>query len=189
MYPNSWRNLPRSLRDENVSYEHRRREETQKYLRKSCYHCIKCTVTTFLAAFMWRRHLNSEVLATTTHKKPREVSDGTSTQMISWTIDKCRIKMIQRELYNIKNPLWNRDGRNSRKKDNNLIYNCTQSELIYMNAKILGLRICSYLSLKFNSNLLWTYDNCCPNSLRPSFPTHSLQIYYVGFIGPTISTL
>ena len=77
----------------------------QKYLMKSCYHRIKFTVTIFLAAFMWRRHLNSETLVTTTHRKPREVFDGTGTQVISQTIDKCRFKMIQRELYNVKNPL------------------------------------------------------------------------------------
>ena len=54
---------------------------------------------------MWRRHLNSEALATTTHKKPGEVSHGTGTQVISQTIDKCKVKMIQREQYNVKNPL------------------------------------------------------------------------------------
>ena len=105
LFPNCWRDLPRSSKDEYMSYEHRRRKGTQKYLRKSCYHRIKCTITTFLAAFIWRRHLNSEVLATTTHKKPRRVSDGTGTQVISQTIDKCRVKMIQRELYNVRNPL------------------------------------------------------------------------------------
>ena len=103
--PNSWRDLPRSSKDEDVSYEHRRRKGTQKYLRKSCYHRIKCTVTTFLVVFMWRRHLNSEVLATTTHKKPGGVFDGIGTQVISRTVDKCRVKMIQRELYNVRNPL------------------------------------------------------------------------------------
>ena len=77
------------------------RGETQKYLRKSYYHRIKITVTTFLVAFMWRRYLNSEVLATTTHRKSKEVSDGTGTQMLSSTIDKCRVKIIQRELYNV----------------------------------------------------------------------------------------
>ena len=158
--------------------------EIQKYLRKNCYHRIKFTITTFLAAFIWRRHLNSETLATTTHRKPEEVSNGIGTQVISQTIDKYRVKMIQRELYNVKNLLWKGDGRNSRKEDNKLIYNCTQSELIYMNAKLLRLRVCSSLSLKFNSNLLWTCDDCYPNSLRPSFPTHSLQIYCLGLIGP-----
>ena len=47
-----------------------------------------------------------------------------------------------------------RDQRNSRKEDSKLIYNCTQSELIYMNVKLLGLKVRSYLSLKFNSNFL-----------------------------------
>ena len=78
---------------------------TQKYLRKSCYHRIKFTVTTFLAAFMWRRHLNNETLVTTTHRKSRKVSDGTDTQVKSQIIDKCRVKMIQRKLYNVKNSL------------------------------------------------------------------------------------
>ena len=78
---------------------------TQKYLRKNCYHHIKFTVTTFLTAFVWRKHLNSETLAITTRRKPGEVSDGTSTQVISQKIDKCKVKMIQRELYNVKNPL------------------------------------------------------------------------------------
>ena len=54
---------------------------------------------------MWRRHLNSEVLATTTHKKTGEVSDETGTQVISQTVNKCRAKMIKRELYNVRNPL------------------------------------------------------------------------------------
>ena len=54
---------------------------------------------------MWRRHLKSEVLATTTYKKPVEVFDGIYTQVISETVDKCRVKTIQRELYNVRNPL------------------------------------------------------------------------------------
>ena len=59
------------------------RRGSLKDLRKSCYHRIKYTVTTFLAAFMWRRHLNSEILVITTHKEPEEVSDGTDTQVKS----------------------------------------------------------------------------------------------------------
>ena len=76
-----------------------------KYLRKSCYYRIKFTVTTFLAAFIQRRHLNSETLVITTHRKLEEVFDGTDTQVKSQMNDKCRVKMIQRELYNVKNPL------------------------------------------------------------------------------------
>ena len=72
-----------------------RRKETQKYLMESCYHRIKCIAATFLAAFMWRRPLNSStVLATTTHRKPKRVSDGTNIQVRAQMINKCRIKMI-----------------------------------------------------------------------------------------------
>ena len=49
--------------------------------------------------------MNSETLATTTHRKPGEMSDGISTRVISQMIDKYRVKMIQMELYNVKNPL------------------------------------------------------------------------------------
>jgi len=79
-------------------------KETQKYLRKSCHHRIKCAAATFLAAFMWRRPLNSAVLSTTTHKKPKRVSDGTDTQVKAQMINKCRMKIVQREIYNVKDP-------------------------------------------------------------------------------------
>ena len=71
-----------------------RRKETQKYLRESCYHYTKCIATTFLPAFMWRRPLNSAVLTTTTHRKPKKVSDGISTQVRAQMINKCRIKTV-----------------------------------------------------------------------------------------------
>ena len=65
-------------------------------------------------------HLNSEILATTTHRKPEEVSNETGTQVISQTIDKCRVKMIQRELYIVKNLLWKRIGKILGKRITNL---------------------------------------------------------------------
>ena len=69
-----WRMCPMDLKE---------REDSPKYLRKSCYHRIKCTITTFLAVFMWRRHLNSETLVITIHRELEEVSDGTDTQVKS----------------------------------------------------------------------------------------------------------
>ena len=60
------------------------------------------TVTTFLTAFMWKRHLNSETLVTTTHKEPEDMADGTDTQVKSQMNDKCRVKMIKKEIYNEK---------------------------------------------------------------------------------------
>ena len=87
-----------------MNEEHTRRRGTQKYLRESYYHRIECTAATFLAAFMWRRPLNSVVLATTTHRKPKRVSDGIGTQIRAQMTNKYRIKMVQRELYNVRDP-------------------------------------------------------------------------------------
>ena len=109
-----------------------RRKETQKYPRKSCYHRIKCTVTTFMATFMWRRLLNSATSATTTHKKSEMVSNGTGTQVRAQMINKCRMKIIKRKLYNVRDPSWER-GRKNRENEyySNLNYLCTQLCSIY----------------------------------------------------------
>ena len=71
---------------------------------ESCHHRIKCTAVTFLAAFMWRRPLNSATLTTTTHNKPERVFDETGTQVRARMINKCRMKMVQRRIYNVKGP-------------------------------------------------------------------------------------
>ena len=65
---------------------------------------IECTAATFLTAFMWRKPLNSVVLTTTTHRKPKRVSNGTGTEIRAQITNKCRIKMVHKELYNVKNP-------------------------------------------------------------------------------------
>ena len=87
-----------------MPHEHTRRKETQKYLKKSYYHRIKFTAATSLATFMWRRPLNSAALAIATHRKLEKVSDGIGTQVRAQMINKCRMRMIQRELYNVRAP-------------------------------------------------------------------------------------
>ena len=110
----------------------RERKKSKKYLRKSCYHRIKCTAATFLAACMWKRPLNSTVLATTTHRKPKNVSDGTSTQVRAQMINKWRMKMIQREVYNVKHPPWERIRKIEREYCSNLNCLCIQQWSIYI---------------------------------------------------------
>ena len=53
---------------------------------------------------MWRRLLNNAALANATHRKPKRVSDETGTQVRAQMINKCRIKMVQIGLYNVKDP-------------------------------------------------------------------------------------
>ena len=66
-------NLPRDSNDEDRLQTHTKRIRIQKYLReKLLYHRIKCIAVTFLAAFMWRRLLNSAVSTNTVHREGRE---------------------------------------------------------------------------------------------------------------------
>ena len=85
------------------------RMEARKYLRKSYYHRIECPAANFLTTFMWRRLLNSVALATTTQRISKRVSDETSTQVVAQMTNKCKIKIVQKELYNVRDPLWIRD--------------------------------------------------------------------------------
>ena len=85
-----------SFTERDVHHEYTRRVEARKYLRKNCCHHVECPAANFLAAFMWRRPLNSAALATATHGKPEKVSDGTSTQVVAQMINKCMIKIKEK---------------------------------------------------------------------------------------------
>ena len=104
MYSNYHGDLPESSSDKDMYHKRIRMMGTHKYLRESCYHRIECTAATFLTVFTLRRPLNSVALATTTHRKPEMVSDGTGTQVRAQMINKCRIKMAQTKLYNVRDP-------------------------------------------------------------------------------------
>jgi len=82
--------------DTDVHHERTRGMEAQKYLRKGCCHHIKCFAANFLTALTGRRTLNSTTLAIPTHREPERVSYGTSTQVVVWMINKCRIRIVQR---------------------------------------------------------------------------------------------
>ena len=103
-YSNNHDDLPGSFSDKDVYHECLRMMGPQKYLRDSCYHRIECTAATYLATFMLTRPLNSVALTITTHRKLERVSDGTDTQLKAQMINKCRIKMVQREIYNERDP-------------------------------------------------------------------------------------
>ena len=64
---------------------------------------------------MWKRPLNSAVLTTTTHKRLKGMSDGAGTQVRIQIINKCRIRMIQEQLYNVKDPP--NDGKRGEEKE------------------------------------------------------------------------
>ena len=52
MCPNNQGNLPGNSNNKDTHHKRTRMMGTQKYPRESCYHHIKCTTATLLAAFM-----------------------------------------------------------------------------------------------------------------------------------------
>ena len=58
--------VPRGPVDKDMHYERTGRMRARKYLRKSCYHRIECSVANLLTTFMWRKPLNSTALTTPT---------------------------------------------------------------------------------------------------------------------------
>ena len=53
---------------------------------------------------MWRRPLNSIVLVAVTHRRLGKASDGTSTKVVARIINKLRVKINQKRLYNERVP-------------------------------------------------------------------------------------
>ena len=71
--------VPGGSIDKDMHYEHTGRMGARKYLRKSYCHCIEYSTANFLATFMWKRPMNSAVLATPTHRGPKGVFNEIST--------------------------------------------------------------------------------------------------------------
>jgi len=51
---------------------------------------------------MWRRPLNSAVLVAAIHRRLRRTSDGTSTRVMACIINKWRVKINEKQLYNVR---------------------------------------------------------------------------------------
>ena len=109
VYPITQSDLPGNVIEKDMHYEHTGRRGAQKYLRENYYYRIKYSAANFLAASIWRRLMNSAALATSTHRGPDGVSDRTSTQVVAQMINKWRTKIVQRELYNMRDPPWRTD--------------------------------------------------------------------------------
>ena len=51
---------------------------------------------------MWRRPLNRAALTAITHRGLKGVFDGLGTQVGIQMINKCKVQMIKKELYNVE---------------------------------------------------------------------------------------
>jgi len=70
----------------------------------------------YLSSHIYVEKTNSAALTTTTNRRPKGVSDGTDIQIGTQMINKCRIKMTQKELYNVRDLPREGDRKIERKK-------------------------------------------------------------------------
>ena len=61
--------------------------------------------------------MNSATLATTTHRELGKVANGTSTQVRVQTINKLRVKMIQKKIYKVEDSSCKEDRKGERKSN------------------------------------------------------------------------
>ena len=127
---------------------------------ESCHHHIKCVTTTLLAALMRKRLLNSATLATATHKGVIRVSDRTGAQVGAQMINKCKVQIRMRDLYNVAESFKERDEK---------CMICAQE--IEFSAGYPFLCFC------FCNNIVHVSDRL--SSLRLSSLTHPLQRFIV----------
>ena len=60
--------------------------------------------TNVLAALMRKEPLNSAALVAATHRGFGKVADGTSTRVMTYTIDRWKVKIDWKEVYNVRDP-------------------------------------------------------------------------------------
>ena len=74
--------------------------------------------TNVLAALMRKWPLNTAALVAATHRGFGKVVDGTSTRVITCTINRWRVKIDWKELYNVRDPPRMGDhGKKSRRRE------------------------------------------------------------------------
>ena len=74
--------------------------------------------TNVLAALMRKGPLNSAALVAATHRGLGKAADGTSTRVMTCTINRWRVKIFWKEVYNVKDPprMGDRGKRGGREK-------------------------------------------------------------------------
>ena len=69
---------------------------------------------------MWRRPLNSVALTAATHRRLKGVFDGMGAQVGVQVINKCKVQIIRKGLYNVEKPP-HEEGRAKKKEEENTV--------------------------------------------------------------------
>ena len=140
---------------------------------------------------MWTRPLNSATSVTATHRTPARVSDETNTQVQAWMINKWKAKIVQRGLYNRRNPPQKEDPRINRESTVAISRTPVTILIQYLLEQSSSDCVENKLSLINSIHLCLIVVNTILtviHALKPSSLTHSLQIYYTGLTGPRSHT-
>ena len=135
--------------------------------------------------------LNSIILVAATHRKLEKAIDGISTQVATYMINKWRVKINGKEVYNVRNPLGMGDEKIGARK---MVVVCMILESFcnqaLKNQKEEGPVLGSSPRTEFHTSphvfvIQSTYDHVqlLQSSLKPSSWTHYLQIYCIGLVG------
>ena len=140
---------------------------------------------------MWTRPLNSATSVIATHRTPARVSDETNTQVQAWMINKWKAKIVQRGLYNRRNPPWREDPRINR--ESTVAISRTPVTILIQYLLEQSSSDCAenkhslinsvHLCLIVMNTILTVI-----HALKPSSLIHSLQIYCTGLTGPRSHT-
>ena len=139
---------------------------------------------------MWTWPLSSAIWVITAHKTSEGVADGTCTQVWAWKTNKCRTRMDQRELYNVRDlPQWRPPRVCSLGRRAQIPPSCSwwirPDGNSYPRMRSLFPRIVSPSSFVFLAPTRSSLTSALiVASSRPNTWTHSLQIYYNGSVGP-----
>ena len=140
---------------------------------------------------MWIRPLNSATSVTATHRTPARVSDETNTQVQAWMINKWKAKIVQRGLYNRRNPPQKEDPRINR--ESTVVISRTPVTILIQYLLEQSSSDCAEnkLSLINSIHLCLIVVNTILtviHALKSRSLTHFLQIYYTGLTGPRSHT-
>ena len=140
---------------------------------------------------MWTRPLNSATSVTATHRTPARVSDETNTQVQAWMINKWKAKIVQRGLYNRRNPPQKEDPRINRESTVAISRTPVTILIQYLLEQSSSDCAENKLSLINSIHLCLIVVNAILtviHALKPRSLTHFLQIYYTGLTGPRSHT-
>ena len=131
---------------------------------------------------MWMWPLDNVIGATTAHRAPERVADGTCTRVWAWMTDKCKKRMNGREGYITTEITQSKKEKRRRRPRKRREAPGMWEEL---GVPVLGREVLSPWDIGPSDSVYFSPPKQTVASLELNFWTHSLQIHYNGSISKT----